>query len=212
MLAVSLPLALHVHAQVGEHLRSSFAGPHADYVGVALLAALSWIGISGPGEAALIAAGIAAARHNVDIVGVIGVAWLGATLGGSAGWLIGLKGGRALVSMPGPLRSLRLRLLRHGDNVYARRGWLAVYLAPAWMAGVSRMHARRFLPANALAALVWALLIGLGAYLAGPSVAEVLSDLGTVGLVAVIVLALIALVVRRLLGRRGLRPDGPSGP
>ena len=32
------------------------------------------------------------------------------------------------------------------------------------MAGISGMPARRFLPANGVAALIWALLVGLGAY------------------------------------------------
>ncbi len=184
-------------------LQHSLSGSRIDLVGLALAAALSWVGISGPGEAALIAASLAAAHGRVDIGGTILVAWLGAMIGGTAGWLIGLKGGRALMVRPGPLHALRLRLLRHGDDVYARRGWLAVYLAPSWMAGVGAMPARRFLPANAIASLVWALAIGMGTFLVGPSIAEAFGDIGLLGLaVAAIVVVASALVARR---RRRLR-------
>jgi membrane-associated protein len=194
---VAGPEAVHLVHHL--HLRHQFAGPKVDYVALALAAAVSWVGITGPGEAALVAAALAAAHGRVDLEGTIAVAWVGAMMGGMAGWLIGLKGGRALLTRPGPLYRLRLRVLKHGDGVYARRGWLAVYLAPSWMAGVSAMRARRFLPANAIAALVWALTIGVGAYVAGPSIADAFSDIGLVGLViaAAAVLLLIPLRNRR---------------
>jgi membrane-associated protein len=185
------------------HLHHEFRGPHVDYGALALAAAVSWVGISGPGEAALIAAAIAAAHGRVDITGAILAAWVGATSGGMLGWLIGLKGGRSLMTRPGPLHRLRLGLLRHGDDIYARRGWLAVYLAPSWMAGVSGMQARRFLPANALAALAWALSLGLGAYLVGPPVADAIADIGIGGLALAAAALLVGAVLRRRRRRRG---------
>ncbi|MEA2218809.1 MAG: hypothetical protein QOJ35_1435 [Solirubrobacteraceae bacterium] len=197
----ALALALH-SGHLGRHLHHRFSGPHADYVGLAVAAAISWIGVTGPGEAALIAASIAAAQGHVDIVGVLVVAWAAAMGGGVLGWLIGARGGRALIAKPGPLHHTRLRLLRHGDRVYERRGWLAVYLAPSWMAGVSGMRARRFVPANAVASLIWALTIGLGSYLAGPSIADAVGDIGIAGLIALIAFAVISAVVTRRRQRR----------
>jgi membrane-associated protein len=185
---------------LGVHLHHRFHGPHVDYVGVGLAAAVSWIGVAGVGEAALIAAGIAAAHGKVDIASIVFVAWLGANAGGIAGWAIGLKGGRALMERPGPLYRLRLRLLRQGDAIYEKRGWFAVFVAPSWMAGISDMRAARFLPANAASALVWALGIGLGAYFVGPSVAELVDAIGLVG-----VIVLVLLVVGSLVGRRMFR-------
>jgi membrane-associated protein len=183
-------------AALAQEAHHGLTAVHVDYAGLALLAAVSWIGATGPGEAALIAAGILASHGNGEVGTMILVAWGGALAGGIVGWLVGLHGGRALMARPGPLHHLRLRMLRHGDAIYARRGWLlAVYLTPSWMAGVSGMRARRFLPANALASLAWALTIGGGAYLAGPSVADIISDLGTAGLVALLAsVALTALV------------------
>jgi membrane protein DedA with SNARE-associated domain len=193
-----LPVTLHA-VHIAPHLHHRFTGPHITYVGIALAAFLSWVATTGPGEAALIAAGISAAHGHIDLVGMIIVAWAGAMAGGTAGWLVGLKGGRALITKPGPLYRLRLRLLRRGDAVYARRGWLAVFLAPSLMAGIAGMPARRFLPANAVAALVWALGFGLGAYVAGPSIADALSDVGVIGLAALVVLVALSAAARRLL-------------
>jgi membrane protein DedA with SNARE-associated domain len=197
---LSLVAAVDAHAHLGRH----FSGPHADYVGVALAAFVSWAGFTGPGEAALIAAGIAAAHNRVDIGGMLAAGWAGAMLGGVTGWLAGLKGGRALVTAPGPLYRLRLRLLAHGDALYERRGLLAVYFAPSWMAGISGMRASRFLPANAISTLIWTLLVGLGSYWAGPPIVDVLSDIGIVGVgIVVVVVVLTVLAQRRRRSRRG---------
>jgi membrane protein DedA with SNARE-associated domain len=185
-----------MHTVVAIHLHHRFHGPHVDYVGVGVAAAASWIGVVGVGEAVLIAAGIAAARGKVDISSMIFVAWFGAMVGGAAGWLIGWKGGRALMTRPGPLYRLRLRLLRRGDHIYEKRGLLAVYLAPTLMAGISGMRFRRFLAANAICALVWVALVGLGAYFAGPSVADALGDVGTLGLIVLAVAAALTVAGR----------------
>lgn len=179
------------------HLRQHFHGPHVDYAGVAVGAFISWVGISGPGEAALIAAGIVAAKGKVDLTGILVVAWAGATLGGIAGWGIGRAGGRALIERPGPFLATRQRMLASGDRFYERWGALAVYFAPTWMAGINGMAARRFLIANVISAVIWALPLGIGAYLIGPSITEYVSDLGTFGLLGLIVLVIGALVVRR---------------
>jgi membrane-associated protein len=189
-------------AVVAIHLHHRFHGPHVDYVGVGVAAAASWIGVAGVGEAALIAAGIAAGRGKVDISSMILVAWFGAMVGGVAGWVIGWKGGRALMTRPGPLYRLRMRLLRRGDAIYEKRGLLAVYLAPTFMAGISGMRLRRFLVANAISALAWVALVGLGAYFFGPSVADALGDVGTVGLILIGVAAAVSLVARRRWKRR----------
>ena len=69
------------HAVVAPHIHHRFTGPRVDYVGVLLAAAASWIGVVGVGEAALIAAGIAAAHHKVDITSMVATAWAGAAIG-----------------------------------------------------------------------------------------------------------------------------------
>src|SRR5207244_9793093 len=92
-----------------------------------------------------------------------------------------LKGGRELLTAPGPLHHLRLALIARGDRFYERYGPVAVLFAPSWIAGIHDMRWSRFLPANAVAALTWALSIGLGAYLLGPSITDIAADAGLAG-------------------------------
>jgi membrane protein DedA with SNARE-associated domain len=172
---------------------------------VAVGALLSWAAVSGPGEAALVAVGIAAAHGKVDLASMVFVAWAGAMVGGAVGWLVGLRFGRRLVTAPGPFRRARLRVLRHGDRLYERYGPLAVYFAPAWAAGLNGMQARRFLPANAVSALIWALAWGIGSYAAGPSIADLLSDIGLAGILILLAVVLATIAVRVLRTRREAR-------
>src|ERR1700676_414585 len=128
---------LSILAVVQPHLR----GSKIDYLGVFLAAGASWaVALPGPGEAALIAAGISAAHHNHDLASVLAVAWAGAVAGGTAGWIAGAKGGRGLLTAPGPLYRLRVRLIARGDRFYERYGPLAVFVTPAWIAGIHEMR------------------------------------------------------------------------
>ncbi len=196
----------------GFHLRHHFHGPPVDYVGLAAAAVASWIGIPGPGESVLVAAGIFAAKHKLDITEVILVAWAAATAAGIAGWLIGMRAGRAVMTAPGPFQRTRLNAVERGEEIFERVPVLAVVLTPSWIAGIHRVRARVYLLTNALSAAVWAIGIGLGAYFAGPAVLDVLDDIGvvaTIGLVALIVGALL-LELRRRRVKRG-RSDAQAG-
>jgi membrane protein DedA with SNARE-associated domain len=216
LLLLFAPALFHVHhlsAQAAVHVsvHHRFHGPPFDYAGLALAAAASWIGLPGPGEPVLIAAGLLAAHHRLDIASVILVAFLAAAGGGIVGWLIGLKAGRRILSAPGPLHTLRLRALERGDEVFERYVAIAVFVAPTWVAGIHRVRPAVYLPLNFLWALVWAAGIGLGAYFAGPPIEDLASDLGwvvTVGLV-LLVLAGVWFEVRRRLRRRSRQAAEP---
>jgi membrane protein DedA with SNARE-associated domain len=190
-----------VDATIAVHVHHALHGPKVDYISVALAALVSWIGFFGPGEAVLVAAGISASRGHVDIGSVIAVAWVGATVGGTGGWLIGRHGGRRMVLAGRWLRRRRERALERGNRFFERYGILAVYFAPSWAAGINGMSAPRFLPANAISALIWSLFIGLGSYLLGPSIRDIAGDIGIVGTIAIVVLA----VLGSILSRVGLR-------
>ena len=192
----SVGLAAVIHALV--HLHHRFHGPPVGYLTIGLAAAASWAGVPGPGEPVLIAGGLYAARGRLDLAEVLVTAWAGATSGGILGWLVGRRGGRRLFTIAGPLQRHRVRAVARGERFFNRFGVLAVYLAPAWVAGTVEMSARRFLPANAVAGGVWVLLIGLGAYFAGPAIADSISDVGLVGLIAVVVTAIVIALVRRV--------------
>jgi membrane protein DedA with SNARE-associated domain len=163
--------ALHIHL----HPR----GPTLDYLGVFIASIVSWAGLPGPGEAALIAAAISAAHHHLDLPSLIAVAFIGATVGGIAGWFVGLNAGRAVAISRGPLHRHRVAVVARGDRFFARFGAVAVLFTPSWMAGIHNMRWTRYLPVNAISALVWALAIGVGAYEAGPSVTDIATDIGS---------------------------------
>jgi membrane protein DedA with SNARE-associated domain len=189
LLTFGLLAVLHIHAK-----------PGADYIGVFLASVTSWVGLPGPGEAALIAAGISAAHHHLDLASILAVAWAGATVGGVAGWLAGLKGGRGLLTAPGPLYHLRLAMIARGDRFFERYGVGALLFTPSWVAGIHHMRWSRYLPVNAVSALAWALGIGLGAYLVGPSITDIAADVGLAGgllVGGVFVAGIAAMVVRR---------------
>jgi membrane protein DedA with SNARE-associated domain len=193
-------LALHFF----HHVR----GAPVDYVGVALAAFASWAGLPGPGESVLIATGVLAAKHHLDITPVLLWATVGATIGGMTGWAVGRKGGRPLLTRRGPLYSLRLGAAARGDEVFRRVEVIAILLAPSWVAGMHKSRARLYLPINFLSALAWSLTFGLGAYFAGPPILELASDWGTVGTLAVV--ALVVAVVGLEISRRVRRHRGSA--
>ncbi len=162
-----------------------------DYFALAIGAFASWIGIPGPGEPLLIAAGIVAAKHKLDITPVLLWAFVGATLGGMAGWWIGLVAGRTVMTAPGPLRRLRLRAVERGEEVFKRLTVIAIVLAPSWVAGIHRVGTVIYLTTNAVSAAVWAVGIGLGAYYVGPPILDILSDVGLVTGIGLVLLVLV---------------------
>jgi membrane-associated protein len=177
------PMALpHVH----HHLHGSSLG----YAGIGVAAAASWAGVPGPGETALIAGGILAAHGRLDLAELLVVAWLGAVIGGVAGWALGRHAGQALLTAPGRLHRQRLTAIVRGERFFARFGVLAVYFAPSWVAGSTGLRAARFIPANAISAAIWVCLVGVGAYTFGPPIADVVGDIGVIGPVALAALAL----------------------
>jgi membrane protein DedA with SNARE-associated domain len=182
--AIILVLALHLHHR--------FHGPPLDYLTLAAAAFASWVGLPGPGEPLLIAAGVLAARHRLDLGETLIIAFFAAAAGGIVGWLIGLKAGRVLLERPGPFHRARRRALRRGDEVFARYPAVAVLMTTSWIAGINRARTSVFMVWNAVGAAAWTLLIGLGAYFAGPPIVELVDDLGWLPIVGVVVVVVIA--------------------
>jgi membrane protein DedA with SNARE-associated domain len=188
-------------ATLALHLFHHIRGAPVDYVGVGVAAFASWAGLPGPGESVLIATGVLAAKHHLDITPVLLWATVGANVGGIAGWLVGMRAGRAVLTRPGPFHAVRRRAAERGDEVFHRFELLAILATPSWVAGIHRARAGLYLAANGLSAVAWAIGFGLASYYAGPPVLEFASDfgtLGTVGLVTLIVLAVGLEIYRRL--------------
>jgi membrane protein DedA with SNARE-associated domain len=164
-----------------------------DYAALALGAFASWAGVPGPGEPLLIAAGIIAAQHKIDITPVLAWAFVGATLGGTFGWLFGRIAGRTVMTAPGPLHRLRLKAVERGEEVFQRLTVIAILLAPSWVSGIHRAGTGIYLVTNTLSAAAWAVGIGLGAYYFGPPVLDVLADIGTATAIGLVLLVLVAI-------------------
>jgi membrane protein DedA with SNARE-associated domain len=193
-----LVLGLHVHLHLFHH-----AGPTFDYVGIGLASFASWVGLPGPGEALVLAAGVFAARHKLDISPVVAVAFVGGTVGGIVGWLVGLVAGRSVLTAPGPLRSIRLDAVNRGEQAFRRVEAVAILLTPSWVAGIFRARAGIYNVINVLSAAVWAVALGVGGYYIGPPVLDVVNDMGTIGLILAVGIAVVAVgtaVVRRQRG------------
>jgi membrane protein DedA with SNARE-associated domain len=182
MLVAGITLRLHHH----------FHGPPLDYSALALAAFASWVGVPGPGEPVLIAAGVLAAKHKLYIGEVLIVAFVAATAGGIVGWVIGIKAGRALVLRPGPLLGMRRRAMARGEEVFARYPAIAVLMTTSWIAGLHHVRTSVYLLWNAVGAALWAAGIGLGAYFAGPAVVDVVDDAGLIPVIGVGALVAIA--------------------
>ncbi len=195
-----IPALLHIHL----HLQHRFTGPPFDYVGLALAAGASWVGLPGPGEPLLLAAGVLAARHRLDLTSVLAVAFLAATAGGVLGWLIGMVLGRRVLTAPGPLQWLRVRSVQRGERLFERHPIAAILMTPAVVSGIHRVRSRVYQPVNLISAAVWTLVLGVGGYLVGPPVLDVLSDTGVVVVVVVVVAGIVLGEVRRRFARRPL--------
>jgi membrane protein DedA with SNARE-associated domain len=188
-----LVLALSVH------LHQHFHGPPFDYAALGAASFASWVGVPGPGEPLLIAAGVLAAKHKLNLVEVLLVATGTATLGGIVGWWIGMKAGRRLLVTPGPLHHFRQRALERGDEVFERWAAPAVLLTTSWIAGIHHVRATVYLLWNLIGAVLWAVGIGLGGYFAGPPIVDFVNDLGWVTVLGIVALvsAGVALEVAR---------------
>ena len=162
-----------------------------------MLLALSWAGIPVAGQAALIAAGVLAGDGELSISVVLVVGMAASALGGVAAYLVGLHGGRAAITAPGPLRHLRMRALDKGEELFARYGAAAVLFGPMWLAGIHRMPWRSFLVWNAVAAVGWTIAAGLGGYLIGPAITDVLKNAGIAAGAAAAAAVVVLVLVRR---------------
>jgi membrane protein DedA with SNARE-associated domain len=173
--------------------------------------AVESIGIPVPGETALISFGVLSSRGHYPIAVVIAVAAAAAIIGDNLGfWLIGRRGGRALIARYTWVERRTEHVLPRAEALIARYGGRAVFFGRfvsvlretiAWVAGLAGMSWPRFLFWNALGGIVWATGVGSLAYFGGKALAETISRYGLyAGVVAAVAILLIT-VGPRLIAR-----------
>ena len=176
------------------------------YLAVAFFVAIESLGVPFPGETMLITAAVFAATGHLSIFGVILAAIIGAVVGDNIGFGIGWYGGYPILRRYGKYVRLDQAKLKVGRYIFMRHGAKVVFFGrfvsvlrtyAAFLAGTNHMRWRRFLVANALGAIVWATLYGVGAYLASATIAKLNTPVAiALGVIAVVVIVLAGFFVR----------------
>jgi membrane protein DedA with SNARE-associated domain len=181
-----------------------------------VLIAMESAGVPLPGETALIAAGVLAARGDMDIVEVIVVATAAAIIGDNVGYWVGRLGGRRLLERWEPLERHAGRVLPWSERFFKRHGAKTIFLGrffavlrvtAAWLAGISRMHWWKFFLWNAAGGICWAVLVGLVSYYLGRAAAEAINRYGLIAGVAIVGLLVLGALVFRFIRRRMMEAE-----
>jgi membrane protein DedA with SNARE-associated domain len=173
--------------------------------------AIESFGVPVPGETALIGFGVLASRGQYSIASVIVVAASAAIVGDNLGfWLIGRRGGRALIARYPWVERRTQRVLPRAEALTERYGGRAVFFGRfvsvlretiAWVAGLAGMSWPRFLFWNALGGVVWASGVGLLAYFGGKALADAASRYGLYAGAALVAVVLLIVTGPRLIAR-----------
>jgi membrane protein DedA with SNARE-associated domain len=124
----------------------------------------------------------------LNVFGIVVSAATGAIVGDNVGYWIGRRFGYGLLLRYGPGVGLSESRIKLGQYLFLRRGRTIVFFCRfigilgalvSFLAGVNRMHWRKFLVANAAGSIVWAAGFGLGAYLFGKALLQLTGSLVT---------------------------------
>jgi membrane protein DedA with SNARE-associated domain len=150
------------------------------YWAIFFLIAGESMGIALPGETALLAASVYAGRtHHLSIFLIILAAASGALIGDNIGYTIGYFGGFRLLRRFGKYIGVDNAKIKLGRYLFFKYGGRIVFfgrfvailrILAALLAGVNRMHWRRFLFFNAMGGLMWATIDGTAGYFLGKEV------------------------------------------
>ena len=139
-----------------------------------------FLGFFLPGETAVLVGGAVASRGHVNIFVLCGIVVVAAIIGDSVGYFVGERYGHRILGFP-VIRHRRVALERALENLqkqgprYVFIGRFTAFLRAVMpgLAGMSKMHYRRFFVANAAGGLVWGIGFTLLGYLAGSALAKV---------------------------------------
>jgi membrane protein DedA with SNARE-associated domain len=175
---------------------------HYGYFAIFVIITLESAGLPLPGETVLLtSAAYAGSTGNINIAVVVAIAATAAILGDNAGYWVGRRWGLPLLLRKGHLIGLDHGRLKLGQYLFRQHGGKIVFFGrftamlrayAAVLAGVNKLHARRFMAFNALGGVAWASIMGFGAYLCGRSIENVMGPVG-LGLLAFVLLGAVAL-------------------
>jgi membrane protein DedA with SNARE-associated domain len=150
---------------------------HYGYWAVAVALLIENAGIPVPGETILLLASfVAYSEHDLNLGWIIVVATIAATVGDNLGFALGHYGGRPLLARYQSFFRIEDKHVEQAENLFARFGAVAIFFArfvfgmriiAGPMAGVLRMHWRKFLIFNFLGAALWVTVISCAGYFFG---------------------------------------------
>ena len=163
-----------------------------------------------PGELALAVAAVLAHRHQLGLGSALGSATVGAIAGQATAYALGRWRGRQILGWKpirrvteGPLQSTEAFFLRHGGKAVFIGRFLPILRSTiGWIAGVSRMPVRRFIPWCVAGGIVWAFSLGLAAFFLGNVVITELQSYGAIAVAGVVGTAVISVMILKLRKRR----------
>jgi membrane protein DedA with SNARE-associated domain len=176
----------------------SLPGPLVDTVVFALVfgEAALFVGFVLPGETAVLVAGALASQGHVNLVGLCCLVVVAAIVGDSVGYAVGQRYGQRLLTLP-VIRHRRAAIeralggLERRGSTYVFVGRFTAFLRAVMpgLAGMSKMHYRHFLLANALGGLIWGVGYTLLGYFAGAALGRVehTASWAAVGVLVVVV-------------------------
>lgn len=173
-----------------------------------------FIGFVLPGETSVLVAGVVASQGHINIAALCALVVVAAIVGDSVGYAVGRRYGEKLMTLP-VIRHRRVALeralegLRRRGPIYVFVGRFTAFLRAVMpgLAGMSKMHYRRFLVANALGGIVWGVGFTMLGYFAGGALTKIekYASWGGIALLVLIVGTLIAVHFMRK--RREVRDD-----
>jgi membrane protein DedA with SNARE-associated domain len=148
---------------VVQALQQYFA--HYGYWTLAVALFLESAGVPAPGETILLTASfLAFSKGELRLPYIILVGTIASTVGDNLGYAIGRWGGRPLLNRASGWLHVKESAIRRGERLFERFGAEAIFFArfvfgmrmiAGPVAGVLRMHWKRFLIYNALGAAAW---------------------------------------------------------
>lgn len=181
-----------------------------------LLENSAFLGTVIPGDVVLLLAGLYAERGALHLAHVMGLAFSGAIIGDSLGYLVGRVAGRRIVDRFGHRFFLPSRRVERMERYFDEQGVWAVAIgrfAPGvravntFVAGMTRMRFGHFLGAVAAAAAIWSVTVPFLGFLFGGSLRLVRRSLGAFGIVLLVLFAVFVFLTYRRMVKRLERDD-----
>lgn len=168
---------------------------------------LESMGVPSPGETVLIMGGVAASLGQLNIVGVILVTVIAATLGDNMGYMVGKHYGMKLIKKLEHIHLFRVEnqqkiekfFHKHGNKtIFIGRFTLILRTYAALFAGIFKMPYQIFFFYNLTGAILWATTFGLLGYFLGynlPLLEKIIVDFNSLVFV-VVGIVIVFLIVR----------------